>query len=116
MAIRLALAQPSRYAGAVSLGGHFPKGHAPLARLAEARRTPLLIAHSRDSETYTVEHLCKELSLFHAAGMCITLRQYPCGDELTTQMLQDANAWLMEQVTGVPVEEQEDLPLQSDWN
>ena len=39
--------------------------------------------------------------LFHAAGMSVTLRQYPCGDELTTQMLRDLDVWLMEQVTGV---------------
>jgi hypothetical protein len=32
----------------------------------------------------------------------VHLRQYPCGDELTTQMLHDLDAWLMEQVTGMP--------------
>ena len=116
MAVRLALRQPGCFAGAASLGGAFPKGHAPLSQLAKARQVPLLIAHSRDSQTYRVEYLCQELALFHAAGMRITLRQYPCGDELTTQMLHDANAWLMEQVTGIPVEEQEGTPLPSDWN
>lgn len=116
MAIRLALRRPDLYAGAASMGGPFPEGHAPLARLAHARHLRILIEHPRDSATYTVERVCRELSLFHAAGMSVTLRQYPCPDELTTQMLHDLDVWLMEQVTGVAAQEQEHLPLPSDWN
>ena len=116
MAIRLALRRPDLYAGAASLGGPFPDGHAPLARLKQARRVRLLIEHPRDSVCYPIERVCRELALFHAAGMSVTLRQYPCPDELTTQMLHDLDVWLMEQVTGVAAEEQEHVPLPSDWN
>jgi len=116
MAIRLALRRPDLYAGAASLGGPFPEGHAPLARLAQARRSRILIEHQRDSLHYPIDRVCQELSLFHAAGMSVTLRQYPCPDELTTQMLHDLDVWLMEQVTGVAAEEQEHVPLPSDWN
>lgn len=101
MALRLALQFPQLFAGAISFGGAFPQGTAPLANLAEIRQLPMLIAHSRDSHTYTVDHLCHELRLFHAAGLAVSLRQYPCGDELTTQMLHDLDRWLMEQVTGM---------------
>jgi hypothetical protein len=48
--------------------------------------------------------------------MGITLRQYPCDDELTTQMLHDLDLWLMEQVTGVCTESQQTTPSPSDWN
>jgi len=49
--------------------------------------------------------------------MSVTLRQYPCGDELTTQMLRDLDVWLMEQVTGVSTAEvQEPAALPSEWN
>jgi len=72
--------------------------------------------HCRDSETYSVDQVCDELALFHAAGMSVTLRQYPCGDELTTQMLRDLDVWLMEQVTGVSTTEPQDAPLPSEWN
>jgi phospholipase/carboxylesterase len=116
MALRLALRWPDRFAGGVSIGGCFPVGQSPLARLQLARRSRLLIMHCRDSETYRVEQVCQELSLFHAAGMSVTLRQYPCGDELTTQMFRDLDAWLMEQVTGVATNEPNDLPLPSEWN
>jgi phospholipase/carboxylesterase len=116
MALRLALRWPDRYAGGASIGGCFPVGHSPLSRLPLARRSRLLIMHCRDSETYRVEQVCDELSLFHAAGMSVTLRQYPCGDELTTQMFRDLDVWLMEQVTGVASSEHHDAALPSEWN
>ena len=117
MAIRLALRDPARYAGAISLNGRFPTEHAPLARLAQLRQSRLLIAHCRDSQTYTTHRICQELGLFHAAGLSVTLRQYPCGDELTTQMLGDADVWLMEQITGErSAAETQPAPLPSEWN
>jgi phospholipase/carboxylesterase len=116
MALRLALRWPDRFAGGGSIGGCFPVGQSPLARLQLARRSRLLIMHCRDSATYRVEQVCDELSLFHAAGMSVTLRQYPCGDELTTQMFRDLDAWLMEQVTGVASTVPNDAPLPSEWN
>jgi len=100
VALQLALRQPERFAGAVTLGGPFPSEHAPLARIKESRRVPLMIMHGRDSRDYPVEQLCQHLRLFHAAGMSVTVRQYPCGDEVTTKMLSDLDTWLMEQVTG----------------
>ena len=117
LALRLALRQPEHYAGGVSIGGPFPQGQSPLARLSAARTSRLLIMHCRDSATYSINRLCDELALFHAAGMSVTLRQYPCGDELTTQMLRDLDVWLMEQVTGVATSEAADrTPLPSEWN
>jgi phospholipase/carboxylesterase len=117
MAMRLALRSPEAYAGAASIGGSFPQGHSPLARLEQARRLRLLIMHCRDSAGYRIERLCDELALFHAAGMTVTLRQYPCADELTTQMLRDLDVWLMEQVTGeATLEAREPAALPSEWN
>jgi hypothetical protein len=34
----------------------------------------------------------------HAAGMLVTLRQYPCGHELAPQMLVDVDRWIIEQI------------------
>lgn len=117
MGMRLALRRPDRYAGAASLAGQFPTGHAPLARLPAIRQSRMLIMHCRDSQAYPVDRVCQELALFHAAGLAVTLRQYPCDDELTTQMLSDLDVWLMEQVTGVPANaSSEPAPLPSEWN
>jgi phospholipase/carboxylesterase len=100
MALRLGVAASERFAGVASLGGPFPQGHRPLAYLPRVRQLPVLIAQGRDSQDYSVRRLCDDLRLFHAAGMSLNLRQYPCGDELTTQMLNDLNVWMMGLVTG----------------
>jgi phospholipase/carboxylesterase len=101
MALRLGLQFPHKFAGVLSVGGEFPTGLAPLSRLRQVRRLPLLIAQGRDSEVYSQQRTCEELRLFHAAAMHVTLRQYPCGDELTTKMLHDMDVWMMERITGV---------------
>ena len=104
MALRLAMRCPQYFAGAVSLCGAFPVGHAPLANLKHVRDLPLLLTNGRDARRYTVDQSCEELRLFHAAGMAVSLRQYPCGDELDSNMLRDMNAWIMELVTGTPAD------------
>jgi len=102
MALRLALLHPSRFAGALTIGGPLPKGDTPLRSIDQARHLPLLLGHGRTSRQYDESMVCQDLRLLHTAGMSVTVRQYPCGDELTDQMLGDANRWMMEQVTGVP--------------
>ena len=102
MALRLGMAAPHRFAGVASIGGAFPDSHHPMSNLLQVRRLPLMIAHGRDSEIYPIARICEELRLFHVAGMSLNLRQYPCGHELTTQMLIDLDAWMMEIVTKVP--------------
>ena len=99
-ALRVGLRHPGRFSGALSVGGPFPDGSRPLAKINEARSLPLFIAQGRDSQSYPLERSCEEIRLFHSAGMSVTLRQYPCGDELTTKMLHDMDVWIMEQVTG----------------
>lgn len=101
MAFRLALRQPRRYAGALSAGGAFPSGQMPLASLKSLREYPLFLAFCRDSQVYSTDDVCRQLPLLHAAGLKVAIRQYPCGDELTTQMLHDMDVWMMEHVTGV---------------
>lgn len=100
MAFRLALRHPRRFAGALSAGGAFPSGQMPLANLKSLREFPLFLAFCRDSQSYTTDDVCRELPLFHSAGLKVAIRQYPCGDELTTQMLHDMDVWIMEHVTG----------------
>ncbi len=109
MALRIGLQYPDNFGGALSIGGPFPTGSAPLSRLRQVRQLPLFIAQGKDSELYPLQRTCDELRLFHAAAMHVTLRQYPCGDELTTQMLSDLNAWMMEQITGVSETPEEDF-------
>ena len=96
MAFRIATAHPEQFAGVISIGGEFPRGGAPLKRFACARKLPVLLATCRDSTAYPDKRVCQDLRLFHSAGIHVTLRQYPCGDEMTTNMLSDMNYWVME--------------------
>ncbi len=102
MALRLALCQVEQFAGAVSIGGPFPMNCGALRRLESIRNLPLLICRGMESLQYPEEQVCEELRLFHAASLKVHLRQYTCGHELMTPMLRDLDAWLMEQVTGMP--------------
>lgn len=98
MALRLAMLHPDCFAGVMSLGGPFPAG-ACLRRLSEARRLNVFIAGGATSEYYPTQRVCDDLRLLHCAGMHITLRHYPCGHVVTTDMLTDMNRWIMGLVT-----------------
>ena len=100
MALRLALQWPRLVAGVISLGGAMPQADTPLRQLSEARSLPVLLSHCRDSDVYNHAQVCRDLRLLHSAGMSVALRQYPCHQEVTTQMLADVDAWVMEQVCG----------------
>lgn len=98
MAFRIALNNPQQFAGVLSLGGPFPTGLRPLQRLDAARQLPLFLASGCESERYPMAAVCQDLRLFHSAGLSVSLRQYPCGDELTTHMLADMDRWIMDRV------------------
>lgn len=98
MALRVALAEPRRFAGALSIGGAFPTTLRPLAQLHQARRLKLFLAAGRQSRGYPEREVCNHLRLLHAAGISVNLRLYPCGDEVTADMLADMDRWIMEQV------------------
>jgi phospholipase/carboxylesterase len=98
MALRLALRNPDQFAGALSFGGAFPSGFAPLARLRAARRLPLLLATNLESQRYPQERVCEHLRLFHSAGLSVMIRQYQGPDELTDLMLSDMDRWIMDRI------------------
>ena len=99
MAFRVAMNHPYKFAGVLSLGGCLPTGGAPLSRLPEARQLAVFLAAGRRSTVYGEQRVCDDLRLLHTAGMSITLRLYPCGHELSPQMLSDVDRWIIEQIT-----------------
>jgi hypothetical protein len=98
MAFRVAMSMPEKFCGVLSLGGSFPIGNAPLGRLNDARRLPLFVAVGRDNGDYPESALCTDLRLFHAAGMAVTIRQYPGEDQLNDLMLADVDRWIMDTI------------------
>jgi len=99
MALRVGLNYPHRFAGIISLGGAFPTGRMPLASLPQARQLPVFLAAGRRDSVYGESDVCADLRLLHTAGLSITVRLYPCGHELTPQMLSDVDRWVIEQIS-----------------
>jgi phospholipase/carboxylesterase len=93
------MAHPDRFAGVLSLCGAFPVGRTPFCNLVAARRLGVFLATGRGSVEYPAAKVCEDLRLLHTAGLSITLRQYPCGQELMPQMLADVDRWIIEQIT-----------------
>ncbi|MGH9818180.1 MAG: alpha/beta hydrolase, partial [Candidatus Acidiferrales bacterium] len=100
MALRVGWNDPARFAGVVAINGPLPTRLSPLRRVNELRRVPYFLATSRDSRAYPASRVCRDLRLLHAAGCTVALRQYPGGDDLTSNMLADLDGWLMELVCG----------------
>jgi phospholipase/carboxylesterase len=99
MAFRIVVNHPDRFAGVLSLCGPFPTGHNPLGHFNGVRKLPVFMAVGRDSQVYSPDRACENLRLFHTAGITVALRQYPCGHQLTQQMLRDVDRWIIEQIT-----------------
>lgn len=96
MALRTAWNYPGRFAGVASFGGPLPAHNRPLRHVNALRRLPCFIASGRTSDGYPESDVCRDLRLLHSAGCTVALRQYPCGDDLTTTMLADLNRWIMD--------------------
>jgi len=99
MAFRMGMQFPRYFSGVVSLCGSFPQGVMPLRQLCEVRQLPCLMCVGRDSQVFPPTEAARQMTLFHTAGMSVTVRQYPCRQELSTHMLEDVNRWIMERVT-----------------
>jgi phospholipase/carboxylesterase len=95
MALRTAWNHPGRFAGVATFGGSMPLHGRPLRNVNALRRLPCFVATGRQSGDYPEADVCRDLRLMHAAGCTVALRQYPCGDELTTTMLADFDRWMM---------------------
>lgn len=98
MAFRIALNQPQRFAGVISLGGPLPEGDAPLRYFSQARDLSVFLGIGKYSPFYSESQACENLNLLHAAGFQVTLRLYPCGQEVAPQMLRDLDRWVIEEI------------------
>lgn len=104
MALRIGLRFPEQFAGVVAVCGHFPNERNVLANLHQARALPILWMYGQDSQQCGISHVCEALPIAHTAKLSLDIRQYPCADELLSNMLGDANAWLMKLITNQPAQ------------
>lgn len=95
MAQRLALRNPSCFNGVVSLGGAVPEDMMLLENFRELRQVRFFYALARSSQAFSVESICDNLRVLYAAGVRLTLRNYPGVQPIQAEMLKDVNRWVM---------------------
>ena len=100
MALRIAVSNPTWFAGCVSLGGAFPSGLRPLSAINEARGQHVFLMTSDEFPTYSAEHICTDLRLLFCAGIDVTGRQYNGTEDAIKPMLDDVDRWAMGIATG----------------
>lgn len=111
MARRIALLQPTAFAGCISLGGRFPRGGGVLSNMAAARRLKNLWALGIDNPEVSPADFDADIALAGAARLKMDVRRYTVADEMVREILRDVDAWVMERVTGVAT-----LPRDHHWD
>ncbi len=96
MALRLGTRHPEWVAGIIAFSSRFPENHHPLQRWTQIRDLPIMMTIGSKNPVFGPNTLSDQLRLFHTAGMSVSIRQYKTAEELTPQMLQDANRWMMD--------------------
>ncbi len=98
MAQRIALRDPERFAGVISLGGRIPQGGMSNLLQLRRRRLPMLWQWGQDNPQYTEENLKTDCRLIMSLGAELEIRQYPDDDEMNTAALGDVDAWIMRRI------------------
>ena len=110
-ALRVGLRYPRQFAGIASLGGQLPRGGRLFNDLPGCSGQPLFLGTYRDSTSWTVDQVCRDVRSLYATKMRIELRQYPEAGELCTVILADLNRWIMSQVLGQALEPETTAPF-----
>ncbi len=113
MAWKVALRYPNRFAGVINICGEFPANERALSNYAAARQLPTMWMYGGESTTCGIKQVCESLPVMHAASLAVDIRQYPCRNELLSNMLVDANSWIMERVTQQPASSADDIVEES---
>ena len=103
MAVRVGIRNPHEFAGVVSIDGAFPDANNMLLRnWRAARELPILMTSGANPRNGFSSFTRKQLSLMHAAGLTIFIRQYDevsCQPEVSQarmdKILIDVNRWIM---------------------
>ncbi len=98
MAQRIALRDPERFAGVISLGGRIPQGGIRNLSQLRRRRMPMLWQWGQHNAQYTEENLKSDCRSAMSIGAEVEIRQYPDDDEMNTVVLGDVDEWIMRRI------------------
>lgn len=99
VAYRLALSHPECFAGVVAINGWLPGRFRPLARLRDCRSLQVLVVHGEWNSRVPVQTARRDVAVLRAGGMKVAFQSYPCAHRLTSPMLADVDAWLVNRCT-----------------
>lgn len=98
MAMRIAMREPAKFAGVVSLGGRFPTSAIRNVSQLRARRLPMLWQWGQQNPLFQPEHLKTDFRSLMMIGGQVEVRQYPGEDEMDTVVLSDLDSWIMRRI------------------
>ncbi|MEX0715046.1 MAG: hypothetical protein WD066_00585 [Planctomycetaceae bacterium] len=96
LALRLLLARPEWFAGAVAFGPKYPGGPGALTRFRDLSGKRALIGTGTRSACAPISEAVRTGRLLHSAGLEVTTRTYDAAHELTGEMLAHLNHWVMD--------------------
>ena len=98
MALRIAMREPERFAGVISLGGLMPHGAIRNIQQLRERRLPMLWQWGSENALYNDKNFKMDCQTSMTIGSRVEVRQYPGDDEMNTIVLRDLNEWIMRHV------------------
>ncbi len=98
MALRIALRDPNRVAGAISIGGRMPQGAIRNVHQLRQRRLPMLWQWADFNADYSPQNLQTDCRSALTIGSQVEVRQYPGDDEMDTVVLRDIDDWIMRRI------------------
>jgi phospholipase/carboxylesterase len=98
MAMRIAMRDPDRVAGAISVGGRMPQGAIRNVQQLRQRRLPMLWQWAEFNADYTAKNLQTDCRSAMAIGSQVEVRQYQGDDEMDTIVLRDIDDWIMRRI------------------
>lgn len=96
MALRLLLARPEWFSGAISLGGRLPKTIAISAHDAEIQEKRIFLGNPTSSESDDESEAIQTEWLLRKAGMQVMVKNYASESKLAPEMLRELNRWMMD--------------------
>lgn len=100
MALRIAMREPTRFAGVISLGGTMPHNGSWMNSLSalRRRRLPMLWQWATEGDHYRNENLDRDMRTAMLIRASVEVRQYVDDDEMSSVCLADLNRWIMRRV------------------
>ena len=98
MAMRIAMREPERFAGVISMGGRFPQGSIRNVSQLRERRIPMLWQWGRMNPEFPRDGFKADFLSLMSIGGQVEVRQYPGDDEMDSVVLSDLNDWIMRRI------------------